>query len=733
MKIFISVLIITNSLFTQEKKDTTYQLAPILITSTTAIERETPITFSNISKKQIEERYTFQDIPVMLSDLPSITMYSDAGSGIGYSYMNLRGFDQRRVSVMINGIPQNDPEDHNIYWIDFPDLLSSVTEVQVQRGAGSAFYGPPAIGGSVNIITNPFKFQKQNIIEAVFGFQTFKDSSTNISLATKKYAASFNSGIFADKYILYGRLGQLSTDGYRERSWVKHESYFLGLLRMDENLITRFHFFGGPISDGLVYMGVSKFANNSPKLRRQNLSYWKADSVKYTESTHRLEKEIENFSQPHFELLNEYKFSDKLTFHNTLFYYPSNGFFKYDGSWADSSMLRTNRTPTNAIIKATVDLKQWGAMPRIDFEQEKSKSTIGIEINIHRSNHFATIDEAEGIDKIFIGDYKFYNYSGDKNTFSVYANQIYKPLEDISVMLNFQYVFKEYYLHNEKFRDNNFKMPYNFLNPRFGINYNFNDEENIYFSLAQTSREPRLRNLYAAEDAYFGATPQFEIDTITNKYDFTKPFAKPEKLLDLELGYNFKNQKYELHTNLYFMDFYDELVKSGSVDIFGQPVWGNADRSQHYGIEFEGSYLINNNFNLNGNFTLSQNKLIKHSVFDQKGKEQKLDNNPIAGFPNQLLNLRGTYKIDNLSISLSTKHIGSFYTDNYKLEQNKNEAYTVFNFDVLYSTENIFGLNLILRAEVKNLTNKLYTFSGEANAFYPAAERNYILGITVIN
>lgn len=732
MKIFISVLIITNSLFTQEKKDTTYQLSPVLVTATTAIERETPVTFSNLKKNEIQERYSFQDIPVLLSELPSVTMYSDAGSGIGYSYMNLRGFDQRRISVMINGIPQNDPEDHNVYWIDFPDLLSSTSEVQVQRGAGSAFYGPPAIGGSVNILTNPFKNEKQIGIESVIGLQSFKDSSTNISATTKKFAVSYNSGIIGEKYLLYGRVGQLKTDGYRNNSWVEQNSYFLGILRMDDLLITRLHFFGGPISDGLVYFGLPKFANDDAKLRRQNLSYWETKDDNFTVVVPRLKKEIENFSQPHYEMINEWKVSPKFTFHNTMFYYPSNGFFKYDGSWADSSMLRTDRTPKNTLIKASVELQQFGVMPRIDFEQESSKLTFGFEFNLHRSTHFATIDEADGISNNYIGNHRFYEYNGDKNTVSIFANELYRPAENISVMMNFQYVIKEYKLHNEKYFGNEFTVQYKFLNPKFGINYNINEEENIYISVGYTSREPRLRNLYAAEDSYFGATPQFNYDTLSNKYDYSKPYAKPEKLLDVELGYGLKNKKMEIRTNLYFMDFYDELVKSGQVDIFGQPVWGNAQRSKHFGLEIEGSYLITEEFILGGNFTISENKLVKHSIFDENGIEIKLDNNPISGFPDKIANIRGTYKAENFSISLSAKYNSSFYTDNFKNEENKNDSYYVLNCEAMYRAINIFGTTLNLRGAVYNLTNKFYTFSGEGNAFYPAAERNFIFGFTIV-
>ena len=205
---------------TPEPPDTTFLLPPVVITPTMARERETPATFTNLDKTQIGDRYTVQDIPVLLSDLPSMTTYSENGNGIGYNYINLRGFDQRRLSVMINGVPQNDPEDHDVYWIDFPDLLASTENIQVQRGAGNDFYGPPAIGGSINLTTNPFTQTPGITVESDFGFQQFRDSSNSLPLNTKKFSASVSSGLVDQHYLLYGKLSRILSQGYRVNSWV---------------------------------------------------------------------------------------------------------------------------------------------------------------------------------------------------------------------------------------------------------------------------------------------------------------------------------------------------------------------------------------------------------------------------------------------------------------------------------------------------------------------------------
>ena len=251
MRIYVLLYVTTMSCFlaiAQEKSelDTVYQAEPMTIIATHASERISPVTFSNLSHSEIKQQYSLQDVPVVLSGLPSITFDSENGNGTGgYSYITLRGFDQQRLSIMVNGVPQNDPEDFSVYWIDLPDLLGSTTNIQVQRGAGSAFYGPPAIGGSINLLAVPFQPKPSVTFESTLGFQEYGATNT-IVLSTRKYSATFNSGLVDNRYMFYGRLGKLSTDGYRDKSWDNINSYFFGAERFDENMTTRIHFYGGP-------------------------------------------------------------------------------------------------------------------------------------------------------------------------------------------------------------------------------------------------------------------------------------------------------------------------------------------------------------------------------------------------------------------------------------------------------------------------------------------------------
>ncbi len=370
------------------------------------------------------------------------------------------------------------------------------------------------------------------------------------------------------------------------------------------------------------------------------------------------------------------------------------------------------------------------------------RSHLGMELRIHRSTHWGKIQYAEGLPANFNPDYHFYEYNGEKDILSLFGHELYRLDDNLTLMADLQLIRNRYGIANEKYLGNDFSLPYFFVNPRAGLNYNISGAWSSYISLAYTSREPTLRNLYAAEDSYFGATPQFKIAGTTNgvvTYDFGSPLAKPERLFDLELGAKLMTEQTRFSADVYWMEFTNELIKSGQVDIFGQPVTGNAQRTRHLGIELDGRVPLTDDLVLSGNVSLSHNELVKHRVYvgvtDSIGNTSyvpvDLNGNPIAGFPNALGNLRVTYRIGGFTGSILAKYVGPFYTDNFKNSDNRNDAYAVFNADLLFTLPEVSGIVLTLRGEVNNLFDNLYFASGEGNAFFPAAERNFIFGVTI--
>jgi len=717
----------------------------ILVEATLGKQGITPITFNQVKQKEIEKNYTVYDIPKYLSDLPSTTFYSESGNAIGYNYISIRGFDQRRISVSINGVPQNDPEDHNVYWLDFPDLLASTELIQVQRGSGSGVFGYPAIGGSINILTSSFSNKPKLDLSVSYG-----------SYVTRKYSAAFSSGLIDNKYSVYAKLGQILSSGYKNATWVDFKSYFLSAVRYDKNFTTQFNFYGGPLADGLGYTGIAKFAVKDKSLRKKNYSYWEADKNGYTFTLDRRPEEIENFSQPHFELLNEWQINKDLKFNSALFLVLGNGFFDYDGSWSVfyddyfrliENGFDTSFVPTNALIRAKVENTQYGWIPRFSLNHDKGVLYFGAELRKHKSIHWGSINYSENLPPGITKEYHYYRYRGGKDIASVFVNESYTLNEHWNLLGEFQLAYHKYRLYDELYVGTDFAVSDLFFNPRVGINFKPINPLNIYLSFARVSREPRLKNYYDAAESSGGEVPQFELNP-DSTYNFDKPLVQPETMNDIELGAALNGENYSLTLNLFYMLFNNEIVKNGQLDRFGQPVTGNVDRTLHAGVELSFIYkFFKNRFELIGNGTLSRNTIEDGKFFIDAYNFIDLSGNRISGFPDYIANLGMAFIYDGWYFRLNGKYVGEFFSDNYdnKLENylqdfpgfvsysdNINESYFVTDFFASYEYYLFNSLTpWKVFIQVNNIFDNLYSAYAIGKEFFPAAERNFIAGIKV--
>jgi iron complex outermembrane receptor protein len=721
----------------------------ILVQGSLGKEGISPISYSKIKRDEIASSYSVQDIPEILGTLPSVHFYSENGNGVGYNYMSIRGFDQRRISVSINGIPQNDPEDHNVYWIDFPDLLGSSEIIQVQRGAGNGLIGYPAIGGSVNIITSSFSDKPKIELASAYG-----------SFNTRKYSAAVASGLIDQKYSIYAKLSKIMSSGYRDLSWSNLNSYHLSAVRFDESVTSQINIYGGMIADGLAYTGLPKFAVKDKKLRRENYSYWSADNNAYTYTSSRRPEEIENFHQPHFEILNDWTISEKLKFNSALFLVIGDGFFDYDGSWADTSYYRINNNngfapvsnPGNSLIRAKVENKQWGWIPRVNVTHNNGELILGGEIREHNSVHWGSINFAEYLPSGFSKDFRYYYYEGHKRIINLFVNENYVLTEKINLLSEVQFSYNKYKLYNEKYLANEFEVNHTFLNSRFGINYQLYPNLNLYLTFANTSREPRLKNYYDAAESSGGAFPQFNMDN-NGIYDFNSPLVKPETMYNFELGSSYRNKILDLSLNLYVMYFNNEIVKNGQLDRFGQPITGNMERTVHYGVESAANIRLTNDFNLLLNASLSQNYIKEgfayldyyNSLLNiNETLKLNLNGNTIAGFPEANINAILQYNYQGITFQLVNKYVAGILTDNYgtnilnaypgivEYSDNKVDPYFVSNLFASYSFEiSPFMKEVKVYFQINNLFDKLYAAYGIGAEFFPAAERNILGGISI--
>lgn len=707
-----------------------------------------PVSFSQIKKDEIKENYVHQDIPEFLSYLPSTTFYSESGNGVGYNYMSIRGFDQRRISISINGIPQNDPEDHNIYWIDLPDLLENTELIQVQRGAGNGVIGYPAVGGSINIITATHSDKSKYELYSTLGSYNYR-----------KYGVSVSSGLIDNKYSFSTRLSRTLSSGYRDNSWVELNSYYLSAVRFDKNLTTQLNLYGGPLEDGLVYNGLPKWAINNKELRKENYSYWEDADGQYTYTVRRKPTEIENFSQPHFELLNELNISKNITLNSALFLILGEGFFDYDGSWSIfyNDYFRLNENgydplyiPNGALIRASVENKQWGWIPRFSLKHDNGELIVGAEFRNHISEHWGSINFASNIPPSLEKTYRYYSYEGSKKIMNFFAHENYQFSEKINVLAELQLAYHHYKIANEKYLNNEFDIDGLFLNPRLGINYKFDTAISSYLSFARITREPRLKNYYDAAESSGGAVPQFNV-LPGGEYDFSNPLVKPETMNNLELGFVYNKENINLTLNGFYMLFKDEIVNQGQVDRFGQPITGNMDETIHMGIELSSNIKLNKYIDITLNGAYSKNFISKGSTFinaiNGDVLEVNLKDNRISGFPDLTFNGIVSFKYKNFLSRFFAKYVGKFYSDNYDenlstyrilypgitdYSDNKVEPYFTANLLMSYEFEAdpIFQ-KIKIFAQVNNVFDKLYAAYAIGKEFFPAAERNIMAGIRI--
>ena len=400
----------------------------------------------------------------------------------------------------------------------------------------------------------------------------------------------------------------------------------------------------------------------------------------------------------------------------------------------------------NALIRAQVENTQFGWIPRLNFKHEKGNLILGAEFRKHKSIHWGSISYAENLPPGITKDYRFYFYNGSKDILNTFINETYKLNERIELLGELQLAYHKYRLFNEKYVSNDFTVQDLFINSKFGINYKIDKGRIIHFSFARVTREPRLKNYYDAAESSGGEIPQFEKNQ-DGSFDFSLPYVKPETMNDLELGGNIQNNNYSFSVNLFYMLFDDEIVKNGKLDRFGQPITGNIERTIHQGVELSASLKLFDALEIYSTATLSKNIIKRGNYFIDSNNSLDLSQNRINGFPDFLANLIISYKKSGLYIKLSSKYVGGFYSDNFDknlnkylilnpgfvdYNDNKNEAY--FTTDIFFSydfhvTESLGSSKIF--AQVNNIFDRLYSAHAIGKEFFPAAERNYLIGIQI--
>ncbi|NQT65778.1 MAG: TonB-dependent receptor [FCB group bacterium] len=683
---------------------------------------------------------------MLMEDVPGVFAYSDAGGLVGNAHLTIRGFDQKRIGVMINGIPLNDPEDHNVYWVNMPDFAESTSDIQFQRGVGSSLYGISTFGGSLNMQTqNIAKDNRTEFFTAVGSYNTYK-----AGIKTSQKFGDYSTNI---------RFSKIASDGYRDNSASDLWSVFTNLSRMGERSITEFNFYTG---------------------HELTHAAWEASGDWELEENHQhnpytYENYVDDFSQPHFELHHSFFINEKSDVNNSIFYIRGNGFYEQykEGRnlWEHGLVSEDNDEEADIIRQKWVTKNHYGWVSQYNLRHQKGTLTAGTYLSLFDSDHWGEIKEVIGADTLeYNSGQDYYNYIGEKQYLTAYVNEIFKPIENLSIMVNLYFQHINYSFEQLESGNyigeylNAYEVNYNFFNPRFGANYNVNENFNIYGNISISQREPTDSELYDTWDGPddLGVTPLFAVaDTVfaddgnVEKVNWSDPYVKEEKLVDYEFGYGFDDGQVSLKTNFYWMNFTDEIVAYGGANDDGDPIRGNADKTVHRGVELSAKVQLPAYLELSGNFSYSDNYFEDFIMYEEQWFEDEFGDwysetietdfsgNTIAGFPDVICSGKLAYNISNLNLFAQMQYVGKQYLDNTENEDRIIDSFKVLNLGAIINIAKLFSkTDLQLNLRVNNILDEEYETAGYydpwggpdwtgANYYWPAAGRNFVAGIRV--
>ncbi|MDN3618443.1 TonB-dependent receptor [Polaribacter undariae] len=706
-----------------------------VLVSAVRVNADVPVTFSNLSKKEIATRNLGQDIPILLNYMPSVVSSSDAGAGVGYTYMSVRGSNGERINVTVNGIPYNDAESHGSFWVNLGDFASSTENLQLQRGVGTSTNGSGAFGASLNILTDAVAEEAGGEISNSFG-----------SYGTRKHTVKFTTGKINDHIEIAGRLSNIYSDGYVDRASSDIKSYYLQGSYTDENTLIKAVTFGGKEVTYQAWEGLT--ADQLKEDRRQN---------PYT-----YENEVDDYEQNHYQLHWNEKLNENWSTNLALNYTKGAGFFEqykadtevisdlnedgtldfdnYNGILEGTKIKTvenedgsTSLIPiTDAIVRRWLENDFYVVNFNTNYKTDKLNLISGISYSNYTGNHFGeVIWGKEFTDTASIRD-QYYFSDAKKTDFSIFAKATFDISKKLSGYADVQGRFVNYETKGITSKralidvDANF----NFFNPKVGLTYKINDDNNLYTSFAVANREP-------------------------NRNDFEAGVTTHETLNDLEFGWRFKSENFKLNSNVYYMNYKNQLVLTGALDDVGAPVRATSGDSYRLGLEIDADIRVSDQFSIKPNVAFSSNKNRDFFITrDANPTPQALGNTDLSFSPDIIAGNMFIFKpIDNLQFSFLSKFVGKQYMSNFGSAISDNDvldSYFTSDFNIVYQiTPNKVFKSIVFSALVNNIFNTEYVDRGyyytydddwsdpnqittvDGAGYYPQATRNFLVGVTL--
>jgi iron complex outermembrane receptor protein len=686
-----------------------------------------PLAYTVVNKDMLKKQNTGQDLPYLLSNTPSLVETSEAGNGVGYTSLRIRGTDGSRINVTIDGIPLNDPESQQVFWVDLPDLASSVENIQVQRGAGTSSNGAGAFGATISIQTkNPEDEPFAEIASSAGSFNTIKNS------------IAAGTGLLADRFAMQMRYTGLKSNGYIERTGSDHRSAFIsgiyraGRSRLKANLIL------GEEHTGIGWWGVPKEMLTVNRRYNPAGEYTDENGIKRY-----YDNESDNYIQNHIQLIYSLKISDNLSFNSALHYTKGKGYYeeyRENQPYGDYGLQSVNigdsvLTETDMIRRKWMSNDFYGLVYSLKYQNERLEATAGGGMNIYQGDHFGKIiwmRNAGNTEK----DYRWYFNSSSKGEISLYGKVNYSLSDKVSVYGDLQYRQILYNMSgiDDDLKDIGQKHRFGFFNPKAGLFFSLTKNQDAYFSFSVANREPTRADFKEASgDA--NATP------------------KPERLYDYEMGYKLRTGKSALGFNLYGMFYKDQLVPTGELSNVGYSITTNVAKSYRLGLEMTAGIKPSEFIEWNLNFTISRNKITNFTEYytdyntsdwSSEYLNKNLGNVDIAYSPSIIgASDLITHFGHGAELHLISKYVGKQYFDNTMNSNRMIDPYFVNSIRLDYESEICKMKGIELQVLINNILNEKYESNGYGGNWYedgsekswsyyfPQAGINYMFRISV--
>ena len=679
---------------------------------------DSPITHSNLTKQDLAKRNLGQDIPVLLNYLPGVVTTSDAGAGVGYTGIRVRGSDATRVNVTINGIPYNDSESQGTFWVNLPDFASSIESLQLQRGVGSSTNGSGSFGASLNIDTDRSSKEAYAQIANSYG-----------SFDTRKHSVKFSTGLLNDRVEISGRVSNITSDGYIDRASSDLKSYFLQGSYKTDNTFIKALVFGGREVTYQSWFGIDEQTlNTNPTFNPAGMYSDEDGTVRFHQN------QVDDYDQDHYQLIWNERYNNNWSTSATLNYTKGSGFFeeyKEDASLDFHGLLPITidgetSTESDLVRRRWLENNFYALSANANYKDENWDTTTGVFYSYYQGLHFGEVIWATNFTGPNLGD-RYYSGTGDKHEFTTFSKASYKINNSWSVFGDLQMRIVNYKTAGLTSDKVNMVVDeqYEFFNPKFGASYSLNQGNQLYVSYGRASREPR-------------------------RSDFEQGVFTPEILDDYELGWRFTGKNNTLSANLYYMDYKDQLVLTGQLDDSGGFIRETSGNSYRAGLEVEGDFRVLQQLHVRPNIALSSNKN-KDYTTSRDGELVNLGTTNISFSPSFIAGNSIDYSpTQNLQIALLSKYVGEQYLGNIDSQTSKLDAYFSNDFSVNYTITNLsFAKSLVLQGLVNNIFDVKYISNGyfytydddfstpgtvttiEGAGFYPQAGINFLVGATL--